>query len=419
MKGGLGLVTAICGLMFSVTARAADVSWRPALQVGGGYDDNLRVAYEAASGEIEESALYQAQASGEAAVDSGDARSALYARYWYQSVTANEDYDASIKQLRWDFSSTTERSLLTFGLDAQYDTTLTSEFESSGRSLRDIKDRHFFSGNAGYRWHFTELDYLDTELAGEKIRYIDAEGTGLSDYDTRSVTTSYGRSLSERTNIGVQLAYSIFDIPEMGSYYSGPIAQPETSYETENLMALAFGDYAFGKRDSLKLHAGLRTSKFHFEQTYRGIVLYRSKEEGNGSVFSVGYKHQFDVSSLDVSVSRDLKPNGSGVVVEQDSVSAGFQHSFSPRFSLSTTLSANRQREPLRRDERQTANSITTEDRDYARLMVSLIFSLNEQNKLALELSERRQKYERDESIEAESTAVFLRWYWSPPKKTF
>lgn len=412
------LAIAACTVFLCSLARADQISWQPMLQAGAGYDNNVRVAYDTSNEEAVGSAMYQAQAAGELAVDSGDSKTSLYGRYWYQSVTADDEYDASIKQIRWNFFNSTERSRLTFDLDAQYDTTLTSEFESSGRSLRDTKDRHFFSGDLSYRWHLSELDYVDTKLAGEKTRYINAEGTGLSDYDTRSVTTSYGRNISERTNIGVQLAYSKFDIPEMGSDSSGPGIQPETSYETDNLMAIAFGDYAFGERDNLTFQAGFRTSKFYFEQSYLG-QLYRSEEEGNGSVFGVGYKHQFDVSSLDLSVSRDLKPNGSGVVVEQDSVSAGFQHSYSPRFSISTNISANRQREPLTRDERQTANSVTTEDRDYARLITSLIFSLNEQNKVALELSERQQKYDRDEGGKADSTAIFLRWYWNPPKNTF
>lgn len=403
---------------------AVEMSWQPTLQVGGGYDTNVRMAYEDLGQEVEESALYQAQAGGRLAVDSEDAKVELSGRYWYQTVTANDDYDASVKQVRWNYSGSNERSALTLDLNVQHDTTLTSEFESSGLSLRDKKDRHVFQGELGYRWRLTERDQLSANFSDEQIRYINADNTGLSDYDTQSATVGFSRGLSERASIGTQLEYSVFDIPEVARITTSAPLQSRMSYETENIVAVVYGSYSFNEQDSLTLQAGFRTSRFYSEQivyiasTGDQIGSSRSKDKGNGSVFNFGYRHQFDASSLQISLARNLMPNGSGIVIEQDSVSADLMHSISPRLSLNTTLSANQQQRAGADNEPGT-DSISEDGRDFAQLIMSLRFAMTEDQDLSLELNERWQQFDTNETVEAESTAVFLRWYWNPARKTF
>jgi hypothetical protein len=418
------LLTAGCIAGVSGKVDAVEMSWQPTLQLGGGYDTNVRMAYEDLGQEVEESALYQAQAGGKLAVDSEDAKIELSGRYWYQTVTANDDYDASVKQVRWNYTGSNERSALTLDLNVQHDTTLTSEFESSGLSLRDKKDRHVFQGEIGYRWQLTERDQLSANFSDEQIRYIDADNTGLSDYDTQSTVVGFSRGLSERASIGTQLEYSVFDIPEVARITTSAPLQSRMSYETENTILVAFGSYSFNEQDSLTFQAGFRTSRFYSEQivyiasTGDQIDSSRSKDKGNGSVFSVGYRHQFDASSLQISLARNLMPNGSGIVIEQDSVSADLKHSFSPRFSLNTTLSANRQQRAGADNEPGT-DSISEDGRDFAQLVMSLQFAMTEDQDLSLELNERWQQFDTSETIEAEGTAVFLRWYWNPASKLF
>jgi hypothetical protein len=394
-------VRLIASFLVVALPAAAGSYWRPRVEAGAGYDDNIRMAYDAPGQVIDESPLYQTQVDAELGIDSGAAQSTLFGRYWYQSATSNHDLDADIAQIRLNHTRSTERSTLTLEVDAQYDTTLTSEFAGSG--IYEKRDRHNFRNKLGYRWQLTELDYVNGEVNTENVRYIDAEDAGLNDYDTRSVTASYGHSLSERANAGAQLVYSEFDIPDL--HTGGALPR---SYETDNVIAVAFGDYGFGERDKISIQVGFRKSNFYDEV---GPFLF--KEDGTGQVFSASYSRGFDASNLQLSASRDLRPNGSGAIVEQDSIGVSIRHGFDARLSLNSALSGNRQREPAQRT--QGLVNTSTEGHDFAQLSVGFQYAASEQHSLALELNRRWQR-DNASKYEANNTAIFLRWYWNPPQ---
>lgn len=396
-------------LVAPVAGHAADVYWQPRVQAAAGYDDNFRLVYDIPGQDVQESALYQAQVEGELGVDAGTAKSVIFGRYWYQSVASNDDYDADIAQVRWNFLNTAERALLTADIDVQYDTTLTSEFENSG--INEKKDRHFVRSRLGYRWQLTPRDYVGGDYGADSARYMDAENTALSDYDTQSATLNYGHGISERTNIGLQVVYSEFDIPQIGSNEPGVTR----SYETHNLIAMLFGDYALGEHEKLSLQAGFRTSNFYNEIALDGLGSYLTREEGNGQVYSASYTRKFDRGSLLLSASRDLRPNGAGTVIEQDSVNVAVQRALTEVLTLNMSASANQQREPAGSAIESAANY----ERDFAQVVVGLRYMASEQHVLAVELNGRRQRQQRDDTIEADSTAVYLRWYWNPPHMSF
>jgi len=388
---------------------AANVYWRPRVQLGAGYENNIRMVYDR-PGEIKDSsALVQTQVDGELGADSGAERTTLFARYWTQSVIGEHVLDADIKQVRLSYANTQERSTFSSDIDAQHDTTLTSEFDTSGISPDEIKDRHYYHGSMDYRWFFSPRNYVTTNIGIEAVRYINAENTTLSSYDTTSYTTGFGHMLNERTRIGAQLSYSEFDIPKInGSSFS-----VDQSYETDNFIALLFTEYAISENDNVTLQAGLRSSNF-----YNSFGPYVQKEEGNGRVFNAVYKHQFEVSSLQITASRDLNPNGAGRVVEQDSVALTFASDISQRLSFNTVMSASRQREPL-------ATQSDSGDRDFGQLLMELRYEATEKQSIALELSERWQQIKETniqigntEIYEAEGAGVFLRWYWNPPQRS-
>jgi len=385
-------------MLFSHTATAASVYWQPHVQVGGGRDSNPRLVYDIPGQDLdaEASALYQSQIDGELGVDGGATKSTVYGRYWYQSVAENHDCDADIAQLRGNFTHTTERSMLTADVDAQYDTTLTSEFEESGISPNEKKDHKNLRGSLGYRWQLTELDQFDIKTSGSSARYINAESTDLNDYDTMEYNASYARSMTERVHLGFQLAYSEFDIPWLQR--TSPFS-PE-SYRTDNYVAALFGDYAMTERDSLSFQLGARANNFYSE-----FDNYFIKQEGNGRVFSAEYQHTSERSKFTISAARDVRPTSAGRIVEQDSIDMSARFALDERMSISTSLSVNREREPV-----QQGGS----NRDYAQGMLSMLYNVSEQHTLALELLERWQQYRGEDDVEAESTGIFLRWYWTP-----
>jgi len=399
-------------LLFAMPApvNAIDVYWQPHAQVGVGYDDNFRLLYDGQ--DIDESILSQGQADAELGIDNGKSKSTLYGRYWSQLVSSDSDYNADIKELRWNFQNNSEKSQFTLNAGAQYDTTLTSEFDDSGLFLNQKKDRHAFHGGLGYRQQLSPLNYVSGDISTDAIRYIDAKDVRLSDYDSTSVTLNFGHAVSERTNVGVQVAYSEFEIPE--TLLDSTLSRES---ETKSVMVAFFGDYAISERDSLNLQAGFRDSNIYDEYSVPGFGLIESsKEESKGRVFTAGYSRKFEASSLYLSASRDLRPNSSGAVSEQDNISVALQNSFSERLSLSVTLSANRQHEPVRRSLSSGAQNFDY-DREYAQFVAGLHYSISQQHSLAIEVNERWQQIDTGNDIEAKSTALYLRWYWNPPHK--
>jgi len=386
-------------LLHAACASAESIYWQPHVQIGGGHESNPRLVYEGQNAEA--SALYQSQVDGELGIESATTRSTLYGRYWYQSLNADHDYDADIAELRGDFTNTTEQSKYTANIDVQYDTTLTSEFEESGRSLNEKKDHRNLQAKLGYQRQLTELDQVSVNASESQARYFDAENTDLNDYDTMEYSATYSRAVSERGSGGLQLTYSEFDIPELPTvWWLG-----SQSYRTENVIAALFGEYSLTERDSLSLQLGFRSSDF-----YQEIGSETTKQEGTGRVFSADYKHNFENTRLSVSASRDVRPTSAGRIIEQDSVDVTARYAFGERLAVSLALSADREREPVEQ---------VGSNRDYAQGLLSLIYNVSLQHTMTLEFSDRWQQFRGAEKNDAKSTGVFLRWYWTPQQHTW
>jgi hypothetical protein len=389
-----------CVVALNVTAD--NIYWQPRMQVGVGHDSNPQMAYDTSGQKTEPSWLSQSQVDSELGIESGADKSTLFGRYWYQSVAANHDYDADVAELRGDFTHSTERSSLTANIDALFDTTLTSEFagSGSGRSLKEKKDHRNFDGKLGYQWRLSELEQIGVDASTSRSRYVDAQSVGLNDYDTTQYDATYSRTLSERSSGGLQLAYSGFDIPELQIVsYRGWVGWQ--SYQTDNYIAALFGDYALSERDSISWQLGFRTSNFYQEV---GPSIF--KQEGNGRVFNVKYQHSSEKTQFHLTAARDVRPTSGGRIVEHDSIDATMSHTLDERMAVSISLSVDREREPVQQ--------LTGTDRDYAQAFVSLHYNVSEQHALALELLEKWQRYRGIDDIKAESTGVFLRWYWTP-----
>jgi hypothetical protein len=386
---------------------ASELYLRPSVMLGGGHDDNINNAYDVPgqNNNIEASTIYQTQADAEFGLDSGAIKTTLYARYWYQTVLQNQKFDADIAELRWNLTNTNEKSVLTMNIDEQSDTSLTSEFETSGISVDGKKDRHNLNGSLGYRWQLTPQDYINSEVDGGSVRYIDAQFTNLKDYKTKSYTATYGHSLSERMDIGTQISYSEFNIP----LPQNNVFVSSTAYATESTSLALFGAYKLSERDTLSLQAGFRTSRFSTQYYYYQHYYGEQKDDGNGKVFSASYSRSYAASNISVSASRDLRPNGSGRVIEQDSFSVGTQYNFDERNVATASLSANRQREPVNR---------TSDDRDFAEGLLGERFNLSEEHAIAFEISHRWQQIKSANDITGDitgkGTAAYLRWYWVP-----
>jgi hypothetical protein len=200
------------------------------------------------------------------------------------------DFDRDEQYLDASYKVTSERHSWLAGAGIARDTTLTSELEGTG--LIASRKRHELDTlSVAFTTDPTRRDELQMQASYQHNRYLDAQFTGLVDYDYATALCSYVRSVSERQTFGAELTAG-----QLTPAQSGGVSRDYSARLT------------FSSRPSsqwlLNLAAGVD----------RTLAADRND---TGTVFDGGLVYSGELTDLHLTAEGGVAPSGSGALIHR------------------------------------------------------------------------------------------------------
>lgn len=252
----------------------------------------------------------------------------------------NAELDATDASLALTSKYTTERNTLGLALGFIRDSTLESELAATG-VVQIRHQRNLLTASPSWNYALTDRTVVVAEYEYDRADYGSA--VGLDNYTTSQVTTGLQYAVSERTVATL-----------MGSY---------SQYRTDSgsVDAKTYGintglTWAATERINVTASVGAKQTKLTVRQSallcpvgpvilceFAGIPLERftasNTSRDTGLAFSTTVDYGWEASKASVTVSRDLNPIGSGLVVKTDRLAFQGNHDFSERWSANAGAS--------------------------------------------------------------------------------
>lgn len=268
------------------------------------YDDNVLLSYD--------DAIETAKLSAEAAASLARQDDAFRLRIEPRIATVRyldaAEFDYTAGYLRLNARQTSERSSLEFALDGTQDTTLTSEEGSTG--LTQVNKYHrsaVLSVTPSLQW--TERLAAGGQVYATVHRYVDAELTGLIDYDYGMAAGSMSYGLGELSRLSLQISAGKLRVPDDSGY------------------------------DKTNFAATLTYTK-QFDEHWQAVVSFGPSEirtdaaSNSGVVYEVSATRKSELFNMSAAIKREVTPTGQGALTRRDEASLGFYRSLSERASL-------------------------------------------------------------------------------------
>lgn len=377
----------LAGLLLSASS-AVGKTWfvEPWVSLYGFYDDNVRLLAnnpEASAGAVAHADVQWIRRNEQATLGLG---AGLESRQY----TNLSDYDRTDGHLFLDSSLQLERTQL--GLDARYDydSTETSEVETSGL-VQANKRRKQWQIEPSLGYQLTPQWSLNANLNHSDVAYEDVERIPL--YNYRFLTANLGSSYrwTPRIDLFGRLTYDRFDAEQIGS-------------QTHSQGFLLGAGYALSERVNLSASAGLRQSETERETHFTPL-----KTNSSGPLMQLNLTQDLQAGQLSFSASRNLAPSSTGDVLDTTSLALHVHYPLNDRWRLRLDASGYRNRDP--------ENNSSASDRDYLALTPRIERKLSESMHLDFGYRYRTQRREAL-STEASANALFLnvRYDWAREK---
>ncbi len=304
-------VVAVALLLALPTMSFADPAWQwqPWARFSTGYEDNPRMVFA------------NPESVGSIALGAGGVLSALTERSSFE-LTPSVDlhrYEDSLYD-RTDYltvarfrHSLDEDSEFTFEASAQQDSTLTSELGTTGITYLD-KQRQVVGGGASYVRQLSERDTLLVGARYSEIDYLDAEFTGLVDYDFQTSYLAWNRSVSERLTLGALATSGVSTAPQFGA-------------RDETLSAQATGSFAFTENVKAEFAIG------------RGELDSKGGASGSTRVYDLSLAGRGELWDWRAGAAQSYAPTGRGIQNRQLRIEGGVGRQLSENLRLSVGLS--------------------------------------------------------------------------------
>lgn len=360
----------------SAVARADQWYFEPSAGLRGFYDDNVRLTTVLQQSSVGAIARTRAKAGRRSEVtDIG-----IDAKLVWNHYTSVPELNSTDGFLTFDAKHRTERDL--FGLNASfsYQSTLTSEIETTG-VVEVNKPRKTLTVSPTWTHSLSERSSLDLGLSYTDVTYENARLTGLVPYTFGTASLQHTHNLSEITQLFWNLSYD--------RYTADRLSTQSNSY---SLMA-GIG-HGFSETLSASLLVGIRRSNGSFE-----IGGFTINESSSGPIFKGILTKRFETGRLDVEASRVLLPSGEGLLLDSKQLEARFRYKIKPRWDLRVKAFALHNTAPGAFTNRQ--------DRTYFSIEPAVEYHLTRWWTVAASFRYRRQKY-ADNPNGAASNAVFL-----------
>nr|WP_274600197.1 outer membrane beta-barrel protein [Thiocystis violacea] len=375
-----------CLVLLTASARASQWYVEPRVSLDTFYDDNVRLSTidprSTAGGN-----LTAAVESGRRTEESEIGLSAKVLSLYYTDASDLNETDGYL-----GFTSIYQLGRSRLGLDAtfDYDSTLTSEVETSG--LVQVEKRHQrVRVKPSWAYTLTDRARVEANLSYQDDTYQDVEVIPLFDYSFTTAGMSLIYGLTERAQVFGGLSYDKYDADQVDTQSSNYGVQAGASYLLTETM-------------SLSSYAGVRNT--HAETpTFFGT----EKTDNTGPIFQVELKKSYDQGQLRMSAERSLLPSSSGTLLDTTALRLSWDYQFEPRWKFLFSASGYRNRTP--------DGEVSRDDRDYLAFSPSLQHQLTESLRLDLSYRYRWQEYDLQTS-DASSNAVYLSLQYTMAKES-
>lgn len=293
------------GAMLTANAAAADVwTLTGRARAGAEYDNNVRLSYtdEIATTELSAEAGATLARQGDAFSLSLEPR-ASSVHYVDYSELNHTDASLALRARRGS-----ERGRFDLALTGLQDSTLTSELGSTGYTQ---VNKYHRSGTftLSPSWQWTERLVAVGQFYGTVHRYVDAEFTGLVDYDYGMAASSLSYGWNERSTLAMQLSAGRLRVPDESGY-------DKTTY------------------------AATLTYTRQLDEHWQTVLSWgpseiRSRTGTNrGSVYELSATRQSELFNTRAALKREVTPTGQGTLTRRDEASLGFYRALSERLSV-------------------------------------------------------------------------------------
>lgn len=283
-------------------AHASEWLVSPNARVAADYTDNPRMLRE--GGESSAGAVGELSASIVRRTERTDLT--LQPRLRSSRYRDAESLDSDDQYVSLALKHVAERAEWNASANFTRDTTLTSELGSTG--IVQANRRHEgLTLSAGPTFMLTERVNAGAQLYWMDNHYVDAEFTGLVDYEYQALSVFSNYALSELSSATLAAQGSELVVPEQQSKTRDASLRLSWRYQPWSLWTLA-------------ISAG---------------PTYVEAEYGNdsGEVFDVDLQRQGELWTITAKAGREMAPTGRGVLTRRDQVSIGLNHRITDRLS--------------------------------------------------------------------------------------
>lgn len=364
----------LVGALVVLPAHAAELSAEASARASMEYNENLLLdpeqPEEAQGGNLD----LRAQLTRR--TEKSELALAPRARFLRYDTEIDHDSDDAFVDAWYDYRGEQLQTRLSAGWT--HDSTLTSELEDTG--LVDARKRHEqFFGSGLVSFDFTERDQLGAQVGFQDNSYLDAELTGLVDYEYANAVGWYSRGVTEQSRLGIQVTHGELDVPR---------TQERSNDES---VRLTF-DHAFERHLTLALSAGVNQTKAN------GVT-------EDGTVFGLELARIGDYYDWRLSASQEVTPSGNGRLVRRHETTTTLSRRLSARLTLQGAL-----RYVLNEELELTG---LEDEREYERADLRLDWRLAERWTVGAGLGYARQRFAATDEIADAGTGT-LYFTWAP-----
>lgn len=201
-----------------------------------------------------------------------------------------------------------------------------------------VRESHGFSPS--WTRMMTERTKLQLMHQLSDTSYVNGQSVGLYDYRYRIASAVVSNQLSDQNKVFVSGSYSAFHTPGTGSDSTTRSLQVGI---TRNFSETMQGALQAGRRKTETMKLGgqpvyTRFSTIDGDFLIQTGVTSDTRIEESSAVFSGSLDKKYEITRLNLSLSRAFVPSGSGSEVEQDSFDIMLNRTISPRLTASIKL---------------------------------------------------------------------------------
>jgi hypothetical protein len=371
--------------LLPVTAGASNYQWTQRIKMTTEYNTNRQLVSDDERGDLSA----RVDLSGGLAYETETAR--LSARGGISTTRYKElrEYDNDVLDLTLSAVKQTESSISQIDLTAIRDTSLTSEFETTGYVQTRI-DREKNQFVASHNHQVTETLTAGAEYSLTDIDYDQGIGTPLVDYRYQVMQLNLSGEISEQLGWGLSGSYADFRAPDINrKSETASISTSITYYPNSKTRLSGLLGYSLTDTDSPS----------------------SSSDDEQGTLnFALSLAREFEDFDLRVDADRLEQPTGSGHIQTVERVTAGIGREVTPRWKTRLNLGASRYSldDPGSSDNHRHLVSLTAS----TGYQVTREFSINAYYRA-------REQWYSDDNDSAVSHAVGLELSYNWPEKNF